>query len=62
MKYTAKDLEEMILDDGWYFVRQVGSHRQYRHPSKPGIVTIPWHLGDMPKGTVYSILRQAGLK
>lgn len=62
MTYTAKDLEKMVLADGWYYVRQVGSHRQYRHPAKPGITTIPWHPGDMPKGTVYSILRQAGLK
>lgn len=62
MTYTAKDLEKMVLADGWYFVRQVGSHRHYRHPSKPGLVTIPWHSGDLPKSTVNSILRQAGLK
>ena len=47
--------------NGWYFVRQVGSHRQFRHAQKPGIVTIPNHKGDLPIGTAKSILRQAGL-
>lgn len=39
-----------------------GSHRQYKHPSKPGKVTIPFHNGDVDKGTADSILKQAGLK
>lgn len=58
----AREVENIILEDGWYFVRQVGSHRQYRHPTKPGKVTIPFHTGDLDKGTVNSILKQAGLK
>lgn len=62
MTYTAKDLEKLIVADGWYFVRQVGSHRQYRHDSKPGTVTIPVHGGTVPIGTAMSILRQAGLR
>lgn len=33
---TAKEIEKIILKDGWYFVRQIGSHRQYKHPTKPG--------------------------
>ena len=63
MEYTAKDLERVILQDGWYFVKQKDSHRQYKHPSKPGKVTIPFHKPDSlhPK-TAISILKQAGFK
>lgn len=57
----AKELEKMLLQDGWYFVKQVGSHRHFKHNTKPGKVTIPFHNGDVDKGTVKSILRQAGL-
>lgn len=58
----ALEVEKLILKDGWYFVNQVGSHRQYKHPTKPGKVTIPFHRGDLDKGTANSILKQAGLK
>ena len=58
----ALEVEKIILKYGWYFVKQVGSHRQYKHPTKPGKVTIPFHTGDLDKGTVNSILKQAGLK
>lgn len=58
----ARELERMLLDDGWYIVAQKGSHRHYKHPTKPGKVTIPFHSGDLDKKTVDSILKQAGLK
>ncbi len=58
---TIREIEKIICADGWYFVRQVGSHRQYKHPTKPGKVTIPAHRGDLDKGTAKSILNQAGL-
>jgi predicted RNA binding protein YcfA (HicA-like mRNA interferase family) len=58
----AIEVEKLILKDGWYFVKQVGSHRQYKHPIKPGKVTIPFHTGDLDKGTAKQILKQAGLK
>ncbi len=58
----AKEAEKILLDDGWYFVKQVGSHRHYKHPIKTGKVTIPFHTGDIDKGTYNSILKQAGLK
>ena len=58
----ARELEKILLTDGWYFVVQKGSHRQYRHPTKPGKVTIPFHSGDLDKGTEKSILKQAGLQ
>lgn len=58
----AKEIEKILLKDGWYFAKQVGSHRQYKHPTKPGKVTIPYHRGDLNKKTADSILNQAGLK
>lgn len=58
----AREAEKLLLNDGWYFVKQVGSHRHYKHPIKPGKVTIPFHSGDIDKGTFDSILKQAGLK
>jgi predicted RNA binding protein YcfA (HicA-like mRNA interferase family) len=52
-----------IQQDGWYLVRTRGSHRHFKHPAKPGLVTIAGKPGvDIPKGTLNSILKQAGLK
>jgi len=49
--------------EGWRLVATVGSHRQFKHPEKGGRVTVSGHLGDdMPKGTLASVRRQAGLK
>jgi predicted RNA binding protein YcfA (HicA-like mRNA interferase family) len=48
--------------DGWVLARTRGSHRQFVHPSKPGVVTIAGRPGsDLPIGTERSILKQAGL-
>ncbi|PKB83735.1 MAG: addiction module toxin, HicA family [SAR202 cluster bacterium Io17-Chloro-G9] len=59
----VRDMLSLLLEDGWYLVRQRGSHRQYRHPSKPGRVTVAGHLrDDVPPGTLNNILRQAGLR
>ena len=62
MPMTAKDVEKLILADGWIFVKQKGSNRQYVHPVKNGKVTISFHSKDLTKGTELSILKQAGLK
>lgn len=52
-----------VQRDGWRLVATKGSHRQYRHPTKPGKVTIAGKLSkDLPQGTWNSILKQAGLK
>ncbi len=59
----AREVIRMIVKDGWYLVPSKGGHRQYKHPNKPGRVTIPGNLGkDVPIGTLNSILKQAGLK
>ena len=57
----VREVMNLIEQTGWQQVRQTGSHRHYRHPSKPGTVTIPGHPRDElhPK-TEKSILRQAG--
>jgi predicted RNA binding protein YcfA (HicA-like mRNA interferase family) len=48
---------------GWYQVAQRGSHRQFKHPSKPGRVTVAGKPSDeLAKGTQMSILKQAGLR
>ena len=53
----------LIEADGWYLVATRGSHRQYKHPSKPGRVTIAGKASDdLSPGTWNSILKQAGLK
>jgi predicted RNA binding protein YcfA (HicA-like mRNA interferase family) len=61
MKY--RDLIKQVEKDGWRFLRMNGSHGQYKHPLKPGLVTIGGKPGkDVPVGTLKSILRQAGLE
>ncbi len=59
----VRDVIKLLEDDGWRLVRTRGSHRQYRHPAKPGLVTLAGHPGDdLAKGTLGSVLKQAGLK
>ncbi|MEN6513795.1 type II toxin-antitoxin system HicA family toxin [Methanoculleus sp.] len=54
---------KMIEADGWYLVATRGSHRQYKHPSKSGRITIAGHpVDDLAPGTLNSVLKQAGLK
>ena len=53
----------LLEADGWALVTAKGSHRQFKHATKPGRVTVSGNLGDdMPKGTFGSVKRQAGLK
>jgi predicted RNA binding protein YcfA (HicA-like mRNA interferase family) len=58
-----RDAIKLIEDDGWFLVVTKGSHRQFKHASKAGRVTIAGHPGDdLAAGTLNSILKQAGLK
>jgi predicted RNA binding protein YcfA (HicA-like mRNA interferase family) len=53
----------LLLQDGWLQVAQRGSHRQFKHPSKTGRVTVPGKpRDDLAPGTLNSILKQAGMK
>jgi predicted RNA binding protein YcfA (HicA-like mRNA interferase family) len=59
----VREAIRQIEDDGWYLVATRGSHRQYKHPVKPGRVTVAGKPSDdLASGTWNSILKQAGLK
>ena len=59
----VKQIIKLIEQDGWYLARTKGSHRQYKHQTKIGLVTVPGKLSDeLAPGTLNSILKQAGLK
>jgi predicted RNA binding protein YcfA (HicA-like mRNA interferase family) len=59
----VRDVIRILEDDGWVHVRTKGSHRQYKHPLKRGVVTIPGKPGDdLAPGTLNSVFKQAGLK
>lgn len=57
---NIRDLIKLIEEDGWYLVATKGSHRQYKHASKTGRVTIAGHpADDLAPGTLNSVLKQA---
>jgi len=59
----VRDIMKLLERDGWYLRQTRGSHRQYKHPTKPGRVTLPGHPNDdLPPGTLNSVLKQARLK
>jgi len=59
----VRDMLKKLLDDGWFLARTKGSHRQYKHPSKKGLVTVAGHPSDdLAPGTQNSILKQSVLK
>lgn len=62
MPFKVREVVTAVERDGWELVTQRGSHRQFKHPDKPGRVTVSGNGGkDVPPGTLKSILRQAGL-
>ncbi len=59
----VREVIAMLESDGWYLARTRGSHRQYKHPVKPGLVTIPGIQGkDLASGTLHSIYKQARIR
>lgn len=59
----VRDIIRRLKDDGWYHYSTRGSHRQYKHPDRPGRVTVPGKpCDDLAPGTVDSINKQAGWK
>jgi predicted RNA binding protein YcfA (HicA-like mRNA interferase family) len=58
----SRDIIKALEADGWREARQKGSHKQFRHPSKPGTVTVPHPASEMAVGTIKSIEKQSGLK
>ncbi len=62
MPPKVREAIRIVEDDGWYHVRTRGSHRQFKHPFKRRLVTIPGKLGaDLREETWRSILKQAEL-
>ena len=60
--WKVKEIIDLIVKDGWFLVAQKGSHRQYKHLTKLGKVTVPGKLSDdLAPNTAKSILIQAGL-
>lgn len=59
----VRDIIKLLQADGWYIARTRGSHQQFKHPTKTGLVTIAGKPGDdLAPGTLSSIFKQAGLK
>ena len=59
---NSRDVISVLTADGWYEVNHAGSHKQFRHPTKPGRVTVVHPSRDIPAGTLRSIEKQSGLK
>ena len=58
-----RDLIRRIESEGWRHVRTTGSHRHFKHPTKPFVVTVPGHPGyDVPVGALRSVLKAAGVE
>jgi predicted RNA binding protein YcfA (HicA-like mRNA interferase family) len=62
-RYKVRDILQLLQKDGWILLWSKGSHRQFAHPSKDGVVTVSFHSNndDLHPKTVACIFRQAGL-
>ena len=60
MERNSRKLIRLLEADGWYLIEVRGDHYQYKHPAKPGRVTVPHPIKDIVTGTLRSIYRQAG--
>jgi predicted RNA binding protein YcfA (HicA-like mRNA interferase family) len=59
--YSSAAVIKALSADGWVLDRTKGSHHVFKHPRKPGLVVVPHPKKDLPKGTVKSISKQAGV-
>lgn len=59
---TFREVEKLLISNGWYHHHTNGSHYIYRNKDSSGSIPVPNHKGDIPKGTLNNILKQAGLK
>lgn len=57
---NSKQVIKKLEAEGWYLARVKGSHHQFKHSDKPGLVTVKHPDGDIPTGTLRSIEKQAG--
>lgn len=56
-----RDVIRLLKADGWHEVRQTGSHRHFKHPTRPGLITVPDHPGDLDHRIVRQIEKLTGL-
>ncbi len=62
-KYKVKEVIKMLEEDGWFLDRMRGSHRQFKHPTKPGTVTVNGKSNQVLEQFILnSIWKQAGWK
>jgi predicted RNA binding protein YcfA (HicA-like mRNA interferase family) len=59
---NSREIIRKLEQDGWFEVAQAGSHKQFKHSTKPGRVTVPHPKREVPIGTLKSIEKQSGLK
>ena len=59
---SSKEIIRLLHKHGWVMDRSKGSHHQFKHPLKPGLVTVPHPKKDLPTGTARAILKSAGLE
>lgn len=60
--YSSREVIQVLKADGWYVVNIVGSHHQFKHPTKPGRVTVKHPDKDIPRKALDSIERQSGFR
>lgn len=62
MPMTPKEIEKLLLKNGFIFERQKGSHKIFYNSETKRIAVVPMHAKDLKKGTEQKILKDAGLK
>jgi predicted RNA binding protein YcfA (HicA-like mRNA interferase family) len=62
MSKSSREIVAALLKDGWVEAGQTGSHRHFKHPSKPGKVTVPHPKRDLPINTIKSIEKASSVK
>ena len=62
MPLSSREMIRMLEREGWALVRVTGDHHQFKHPSKPGLVTVQHPKKELTKQVISSIRRQAGIK
>jgi len=60
--YSSREVIKILIADGWYLEAVRGDHYQFKHPTKKGKVTVPHPKKNLPKRTIKSILKQAGIQ
>jgi predicted RNA binding protein YcfA (HicA-like mRNA interferase family) len=63
MPLKVREVIQLLEKRGWKEIRSRGSHRQFRHPEQPCVITVPGNEGkELAPGTLNAILKKAGLK